>query len=125
MKKKKTKKSIPSLELPISYLSGSITQAVKKVKQVSGFSLKVEVEARNEVEANEAIQAGADIVMLDNYNGLECQLAATRLKILWGGKKQFWIEASGGLTEENCEDYMGKGTVYYILFSTFLTFRHR
>lgn len=46
---------------------GSITKAVKMAKSVGGFSLKVEVECRSWDEANEAILAGADIVMLDNF----------------------------------------------------------
>ena len=38
-----------------SLSSGSITNAVKKAKSVGGFSLKIEVEARSEEEAEEAI----------------------------------------------------------------------
>ena len=36
--------------------TGSITNAVKKARSVGGFSLKIEVEARTEAEAEEAIQ---------------------------------------------------------------------
>ena len=45
---------------------GSITKAIEAARSVSGFSLKIDVEVQNEVEANESIDAGADVVMLDN-----------------------------------------------------------
>lgn len=48
-------------------VTGSITNAVQKAKGAAGFSVKVEVECQNKEEAREAAQAGADIVMLDNY----------------------------------------------------------
>ncbi|CAG8433320.1 13058_t:CDS:2 [Ambispora gerdemannii] len=48
---------------------GSITQAVNRARAVSGFSLKVEVECRTESEADEAILAGANVIMLDNMQG--------------------------------------------------------
>lgn len=48
-------------------LLGSITKAVQKAKEVGGFALKIEVECRSLDEAREALTAGADIVMLDNF----------------------------------------------------------
>lgn len=45
---------------------GSITAAVRAARSVAGFAVKVEVEVRDEKEAVEAIEAGADVVMLDN-----------------------------------------------------------
>ncbi|KAG9017224.1 hypothetical protein FRB90_001334, partial [Tulasnella sp. 427] len=50
-------------------LAGSIKQAIETVRQVSGFTLLIDVEVRSEAEADEAIEAGADIVMLDNLEG--------------------------------------------------------
>lgn len=49
-------------------ISGSIKNAVDKVKIVSGFSTKIEVECRNMREAVEAGKASVDIVMLDNFS---------------------------------------------------------
>ncbi|KAG5220234.1 Quinolinate phosphoribosyl transferase [Salix suchowensis] len=46
---------------------GGDTQA----RAVGGFTLLLDVEVRNEVEADEAIDAGADIIMLDNMEGDE------------------------------------------------------
>lgn len=44
-----------------------VLQAVKKARSVSGFSSKIEVECRSAEEGREAARAGADIVMLDNF----------------------------------------------------------
>ncbi|UQC83748.1 nicotinate-nucleotide diphosphorylase [Colletotrichum lupini] len=85
---------------------GSITNAVKAAKSVGGFSLKVEVEVQSEEEADEAIAAGADVVMLDNFTGEGVKIAAKSLKEKWAGKKYFLVEVSGGLTLENVENYV-------------------
>lgn len=88
---------------------GSITNAVKAAKSVGGFSLKVEVEVQSEEEADEAIAAGADVVMLDNFTGEGVKIAAKSLKEKWAGKKHFLVEVSGGLTLENVENYVCNG----------------
>lgn len=49
-------------------ISGSIKNAITKVKSVSGFSTKIEVECRNIQEAVEAANASVDIIMLDNFS---------------------------------------------------------
>ncbi|KAK3363305.1 Quinolinate phosphoribosyl transferase [Lasiosphaeria hispida] len=85
---------------------GSITSAVKAAKAAGGFSLKIEVEVQSEEEADEAIAAGADIVMLDNFTGDGVKVAARSLKEKWQGKKQFLLEVSGGLTVDNAESYI-------------------
>jgi len=84
---------------------GSITKAVQQARSVGGFSLKIEVECRSEEEADEAINAGADIIMLDNFTGKEIGPASASIKTRHKGKS-FLIEASGGLTVNNCQDYM-------------------
>ncbi|KAI0384397.1 putative nicotinate-nucleotide pyrophosphorylase [Hypomontagnella monticulosa] len=84
---------------------GSITEAVQAAKMVGGFALKVEVEVQNEEEANEAVAAGADIVMLDNFTGEGVKIAAKNLREKWKGQRQFLIEVSGGLREDNVFDY--------------------
>ncbi|KAJ2901842.1 hypothetical protein MKZ38_001321 [Zalerion maritima] len=85
---------------------GSITDAVKTAKAVAGFAIKVEVEAQSEAEADEAIEAGADVVMLDNFSGDGVKVAARSLKERWAGKKFFLLEVSGGLRVENAEEYV-------------------
>ncbi|EGZ76443.1 putative nicotinate-nucleotide pyrophosphorylase [Neurospora tetrasperma FGSC 2509] len=85
---------------------GSITDAVKAAKAAGGFSLKIEVEVQSEEEADEAIAAGADIIMLDNFTGEGVRVAARSLKERWAGKKHFLLEVSGGLTADNAESYI-------------------
>lgn len=88
---------------------GSISQAVGAAKAVGGFSLKVEVEVQSEAEADEAIEAGADVVMLDNFTGEGVKVAAKSLKQKWAGKRHFLIEVSGGVTLDNAEEYVNNG----------------
>lgn len=88
---------------------GSITEAVTAARSVGGFALKIEVEVRDEREADEAIEAGADVVMLDNFTGDGVKVAARSLRERWQGKKHFLLEVSGGLREDNIEAYVCKG----------------
>ena len=87
---------------------GSISTAVAAAKASGGFAIKVEVECQSEEEANEAIEAGADVVMLDNFTGEGVKIASKNLKDKWGRGNQAraLIEVSGGLTEENVADYV-------------------
>lgn len=86
---------------------GSITEAVVAAKSAAGFSLKIEVEVQSEAEANEALMAGADVVMLDNFaTGDSAEAAAGSLRRRWAGEAHsFLVEVSGGLTDENIEAY--------------------
>ncbi|KAJ2448821.1 nicotinate-nucleotide diphosphorylase (carboxylating) [Coemansia sp. RSA 2336] len=91
------------------WATGSITSAVEQARKVAGFSIKIEVECQSEADAMEAIDAGADIVMLDNFNPHELELAAANIKASMGARKQVLIEASGGITEANAAEYMVPG----------------
>src|SRR5699024_457591 len=48
--------------------AGSITQAVEKVKNTLGHMVMIEVETESEAQVQEAIQAGAHIIMFDNQS---------------------------------------------------------
>lgn len=61
----------------------------------------LEVEVQSEAEADEAIDAGADIIMLDNIEGSELVGVASRLREKWTGKRKFLFESSGNITETN------------------------
>lgn len=80
---------------------GSITAAIQRARSVGGFSTLLEVEVGSEAEANEAIDAGADIVMLDNMEGEELVSIARKLKEVWAGRRKFLFESSGNITESN------------------------
>lgn len=89
--------------------TGSISDAVAAAKAAGGFSLKIEVEVQTEEQADEAIEAGADVIMLDNFNGPGLQIAARNIKNRWAGKRTFLLECSGGLTPENVSTYINNG----------------
>ena len=91
--------------------AGSITNAIKQARKVGGFSLLLEVEVGSEAEADEAIDAGADIVMLDNIEGGELVGVARRLKEKWAGKRKFLFESSGNITETNLHERAINGEV--------------
>lgn len=57
------------------------------------------VECQSLAEADEAISAGANIVMLDNIVGEELHSTAKELKERYKGKREFLIETSGGIIE--------------------------
>ena len=85
------------------WASGSITNAVKLARSASGFSQKIEVECQSLEEALEAAEAGADIVMLDNFvpNKLKEDAATFKEKY-----PNVLVEASGGITTETMPDYL-------------------
>jgi nicotinate-nucleotide pyrophosphorylase (carboxylating) len=70
----------------------SLGEAVEMAKRVSA---RVEVEAKSQEQVNEALDAGADIIMLDNMSIEEMRLAVE----LCRGKVK--LEASGGITLTN------------------------
>lgn len=87
--------------------TGSITAAIQAARRIAGFATKIEVEVGSEADADEAIEAGADIIMLDNFKGKELQTVALSIKQRWANKpKQFLLECSGGLRKENIRDYL-------------------
>jgi len=74
--------------------TGSIAEAVKAVRRHAPFMAKVEVEASNLQQVREALDAGADVIMLDNMT-LAQMTEAVKLV-----NKRARIEASGGITLE-------------------------
>ena len=94
-------------------IATSIPTAVQAARAAAGFSTKIEVECRSLEEANAAIAAGADIVMLDNFSAAEVRAAAKKLKDDWDSKGKprgtFLIEVSGGLNEGNVVEFACEG----------------
>ncbi len=80
---------------------GSITQAVERAKSLS-FSKKVEVEVETLGGAEEAANAGADIIMLDNMSVPEAERAYRAIKAI---DKRIVVEVSGGITPQNVASY--------------------
>lgn len=93
------------------WASGSITKAIETVRRAAGFSLLITIECQDYDDAAEAIEAGADVVMLDNMVGEVLHGTARKLKEKYGAqgqKKKFKIESSGGVTEDGVRSRIGK-----------------
>ncbi|RMH95898.1 MAG: carboxylating nicotinate-nucleotide diphosphorylase [Calditrichaeota bacterium] len=75
-------------------LAGSITAAVERIRRVHGDKFPIEVEAATLPEVEEALRAGADIIMLDN---MDVETMRQAVKMIGGRAK---TEASGGITLE-------------------------
>ena len=72
--------------------SGSIAKAVANIRLQSPFMARIEVECANLKQVEEALEAGADVIMLDNMAPREM---ADAVKVI---NKRAWVEASGGIT---------------------------
>nr|XP_025959197.1 nicotinate-nucleotide pyrophosphorylase [carboxylating] [Dromaius novaehollandiae] len=77
---------------------------VREARRVAGFALRLEVECSSAAEALEAAGAGADIVMLDNFDPEELQAAAAAVKAAHPGAT---VEASGGISEATLPLFLG------------------
>jgi len=75
--------------------AGGIAQAIKTARSHLSNEVKIEVEAETLEQVKEAIEAGADVIMLDNMD-INTMLEAVKLV-----NKRALVEASGGVTLEN------------------------
>jgi nicotinate-nucleotide pyrophosphorylase (carboxylating) len=82
----------------------SIRKIIPLIREKVGSSIKIECEVKNEQEAIEAIEAGANIIMLDNFSIPEAK--NTLLKLIDEGLRNLVkIEVSGGVTLDNIVNY--------------------
>jgi nicotinate-nucleotide pyrophosphorylase (carboxylating) len=89
--------------------AGGIGEAVRRVRAGSGPSVRVEVEAETLQEVEEALAAGADVIMLDNMNLADMTEAVRRV----GGRAL--VEASGGIRLEDLPGVAATGVDYISL----------
>lgn len=89
-------------------LIGSVEKAVKMAKKNASLSKKVEVEVTKVEDVSEAIEAGADIVMLDNFSPRKIEETIALLKKR-GDFGKVLLEASGGITAKNIVEYASTG----------------
>ena len=78
--------------------AGGIKNAVAAAKKYAPHTMKIEVETENESEIIEALDAGADIIMLDNM-GIDDMAAAVKLI---GGRAV--VEASGNMGDKTMDE---------------------
>lgn len=83
--------------------AGGVRQAVLMAKEYAPFVRKIEVEVETLEQVKEAVEAGADIIMLDNMSVEQMQEA---IRII-DGKAQ--TECSGNITRENIEKITSLG----------------
>lgn len=86
--------------------AGGVREAVHMAKEYAPFVRKIEVECETIEMVAEALEAGADIIMLDNMSVEEMQKAVA----LIDGKAE--IECSGNVTKENIAQYISLGVDY-------------
>ena len=85
--------------------AGGVTQAFNAVRErFPGIPLEVEVDSLEQL--SEVLDAGADLVLLDNFTPDQMREAVA----LTGGRAK--LEASGGLTLENAADVATTGVDY-------------
>ncbi len=83
--------------------AGGIREAVEAVRSKAPFTCKIEVEVKNLAELEEAIQAGAEIVMLDNMDPVNMARAVAE------AKGRVLLEASGKIGFENLREVAATG----------------
>lgn len=91
--------------------AGSITKAVQTVKAKLGHTTKVEVETESADQVQEAVEAGADIIMFDNRSPEEIKQL---IKLV---PEHIITEASGGINLSNLALYRETGVDYISLGS--------
>jgi nicotinate-nucleotide pyrophosphorylase (carboxylating) len=94
--------------------AGSITKAVGRLLESLPPTLKIEVETTNLDEVHEAIDAGADLILLDNMSIPEMTLAVRTVR------GRALLEASGEVTLDNLEaiaatgvDFVSSGAIIH------------
>jgi nicotinate-nucleotide pyrophosphorylase (carboxylating) len=84
-------------------VAGSIERAVQVAKDKVGAGVKIECEVKNTEEAICAANAGADVIMLDNFSPSEAESAVSAIRELGTAVE---IELSGGINLGNVIDYV-------------------
>lgn len=88
------------------YLAGGIRPALEGALRHRPQKGLIEIEVRSLTELEEALQYGAESVLLDNMTPEECRRAVERVKV---NLRPIPLEASGGITLENVRAYAEAG----------------
>lgn len=86
--------------------AGSITNAVNLARANSSFTTKIEVETESKEQVIEALNAKADIIMLDNMTP---EMVKEMVELIDG---KAIVETSGNIVLENIRDYAETGVDY-------------
>ena len=82
---------------------GSVADAVKRARESAPASLRIQVEVESLEQALEALEAGAELLLLDNLPPVEMRLIVERI----AGRVP--LEASGGITLDNVAEVAASG----------------
>jgi len=83
---------------------GGVRAAIEAAKAKAPHSLRIEVEVTNLSELDEALTAGAEVVLLDNMTPAQVEVAAARAHA-----RHVVVEVSGGVTLATLVDYARAG----------------
>jgi nicotinate-nucleotide pyrophosphorylase (carboxylating) len=87
-------------------LAGGVATAVERARKAVGHLHKVEVEVSRERDLRDAVEAGADILLLDNQTPEDTRRLVEVARSL---KPGLLLESSGGITLENVRAYAEAG----------------
>jgi nicotinate-nucleotide pyrophosphorylase (carboxylating) len=87
-------------------LAGGAGPAVERARRRASAGLRIEAEVETEAQLREAIEAGADILLLDNRTPEEVRRMVSVARAL---SPALLLEASGGITLQNVRDYAAAG----------------
>lgn len=96
---------------------GGISKALVQAKSTAAILTRVEVEVSNLDEFKEALEHGADVIMLDNFS---LQNIRTAVELRQNSNRPIALEVSGNLTEDNIAevaklgvDFMSSGALIH------------
>ena len=87
-------------------VAGGITKAVEQIKESVQPGIKIEVETTSVAEVMEALEARADIIMLDNMSDEEMKACVERIN------HRAKVEASGNMNLERVKAVAATGVDY-------------
>ncbi len=87
-------------------LAGSVRTAVERARKHAGHMHKIEVEVSNMDDLREALDARADIILLDNMSP---EMVREAVRVVRERAPEVLVEASGGITLENVRAYAEAG----------------
>lgn len=90
-------------------MAGGIAKAVEQVRARIAQSIKIEVETTNIDEVHQAIEAGADIIMLDN---MDTPTMTEAVQIIHAADKGIKTEASGNMSIPRLKEVASTGVDY-------------
>jgi nicotinate-nucleotide pyrophosphorylase (carboxylating) len=90
-------------------LAGGLTEALRRAREAAGHLHKIEIEVASLEQVREALQAGADIIMLDNMSPAQVKQCVDLVSETEKEKRRTLLEASGGITLTNVREYAETG----------------